>query len=95
MFDSGGVPETPTRRTPLVRLMIAEVDGAWRLFMDGERVGRFGARRDALGCVHDMAGEMRAAGMEVEVLAQSEAGDLTVAEDPSWRSRRHLTLVKS
>ena len=95
MLDGHVAATELIRRTPTVRLMVVQADDVWRLFMNGERVGRFGAERDALNCVHDMAGEMRAAGMEVEVLTQGRSGELTLAEDPSWRSRRHLTLVTS
>ncbi|MBW3559010.1 MAG: hypothetical protein KY449_04460 [Proteobacteria bacterium] len=82
-------------RTPDVRLAVIEMDRAWRLFMDGERVGRFGAQRDALNCVLDMAREMRGAGMTVEVLAQNQHGELAWVEGASFRPQPHLTLVAS
>lgn len=83
------------RRAASVRLAVIEMDGAWRLFMDGERVGRFGARKDAMNCVLDMAREMRGAGMEVEVLAHNEYGELAMAEGASFRPQPHLKLVAS
>lgn len=95
MLDANIAAIEPARRTATVRLMVVKVDDVWRLLMDGERVGRFGAERDALSCVHDMAAEMRAAGMEVEVLVEIRAGEMSLAEEPSWRSQRPLTLVTS
>ena len=83
------------RRVSAVRLAVIEMEGAWRLFMDGERVGRFGARKDALNCVLDMAREMRGAGMDVEVLAEDQHGELIVAEGASLRPQPHLKLVAS
>ena len=82
-------------RAATARLAVIEMDGAWRLFMDGERVGRFGSQKDALNCVLDMAREMRSAGMQVEVLAQNESGELAWAEGASFRPQSHLRVVAS
>lgn len=95
MLDGHVAAEETISPAPAVRLAVVKLDGAWRLFMDGERVGRFGQERDALACVHDMAGEMRGSGMQVEVLTQVEGGEPTLVEDPSWRRRPRLTLVTS
>ena len=77
------------RRAPVVRLAVVEMDGAWRLIMDGQRVGRFRAEREALACAQDMAREMRSVDLEVEVLAQDRFGEIALAEELTSRSIRN------
>ena len=79
----------------VVRLAVIEMDGAWRLFMDGERVGRFGVHKDAVGCALDMAREMRGTGLQVEVLDQDRFGELSLTEGASVRRAPHLRRVAS
>jgi hypothetical protein len=78
-----------------VRLAVIAMDGAWRLFMDGERVGRFQAHKDAVGCALEMAREMRGTGLQVEVLDQDRFGELRPPEDAHLRPKPHLRLVTS
>lgn len=59
-----------------VRLAVIEMEGAWRLFLNGEAIGRFQQRRDAVGCALDVAGMTRSEGAEVEVLAHDRFGEL-------------------
>ena len=52
-------------------------DSAWRLLVNGKRMGRFSARDAALGCACEMARLTRADGLGVEVLVQDAYGEVT------------------
>jgi hypothetical protein len=73
------------RSTPPIRVAVVHSDGVWRLLLNGEGIGRFARRSDALRCALDMAGEMRSEGCAVEVLEQDGLGELAPAEGASWR----------
>jgi hypothetical protein len=95
MLDHQIEGQAVPRSAAVVRLAVIEMDGAWRLFMDGERVGRFPVHKDAVGCAMDMAREMRGTGLQVEVLDQDRFGELALTEGPSFRPSSHLRLVRS
>lgn len=80
------------RPRPKVRIDVVASEGAWRLFLNGEPVGRFDQRQAALRCALDVARETRLDGCEVEVQAQDRFGELTPAERASWAPR---TMMKA
>lgn len=63
-----------------MRVAVIETEGAWRLFLNDERMGRFSSRRAAVSCALDVARETRRDGALVEVLAQDRFGEITVAQ---------------
>jgi hypothetical protein len=87
MLDGHVARPSGGARRASVRIAVVEADGVWRLYLDGERVGRFDLRRDALRCALDMARETRLDGCEVEVLTQDRFGELLPAEGASWKPR--------
>jgi hypothetical protein len=75
-------------RAAATRIAVVKLEGAWRLVLNGERVGRFARRRDAMDCALDVARETRQGGSEVELLAEDRSGELAPAVDLSFNPRR-------
>lgn len=67
-------------RTQAVRVAVVEMDWGWRLFLNGEGIGRFGDRARAMRCALDVARETRTEGCEVEVLTHDRFGEIHAAE---------------
>lgn len=64
-------------RPGCVRLAVVQVDGTWRIFVDGQTVGRFSRHAEAIECALEIARETRRDGSAVEVLSQSAFGEVT------------------
>ena len=76
--------DTNASRRPAVTIAVIERAGVWRLVVDGEAVGRFKQRSDAVRCALDVANDTRSGGRAVELLAQDGSGDLRPAEVASF-----------
>ena len=63
------------RRRPL-QLVVIEFEGAWRILLNGEKVGRFSRREDAVECALEIAQEARGEGHAVELLSQDVFGEI-------------------
>jgi hypothetical protein len=64
-----------------LQLAVVEMEGAWRLFVGTERLGRFAQHDDALRCALEIARETRREGGTVEVLDQTVFGEVTCVAD--------------
>jgi hypothetical protein len=64
-----------------VQLAVVEMEGAWRLFIGTERLGRFAQHADALRCALEIARETHGEGCAVEVLDQTRFGEVTRVAD--------------
>ena len=62
----------------LARLLVVEIDGAWRIHLDGEPVARFAREIEALNCVAGMASVSQGEGRDVEVLVQEADQEVSV-----------------
>ena len=87
MLDGDVVRPESRALAPAIRITVVAIDGYWRLFLNGERVGRFDCRQDAMRCALDVARETRLDGSEVEVLAEDGFGELALTEGASWSPR--------
>lgn len=73
---------TKSRHQPSeLRVAVVRMEGAWRIFLGSERFGRFAVHDDALECALDIAGETRTEGVPVELLDQSEFGEVLRVAD--------------
>jgi hypothetical protein len=59
-----------------VQLAVLRVEGSWRLLVNGEGLGRFPRRSAAVNCASEIARFARAEGTDVDLLAQTEFGEL-------------------
>lgn len=66
-----------------IRLAVVEVEGSWRILVDGRRLGRFHLQANAVQCALEIAGETRRDGWPVEVLTQQAFGELSVLQASS------------
>ncbi len=65
-----------------IQLAIVTMDGSWRIYLNGEGLGRFARRADATLCALDIAGETRLEGYPVEVLLQDDFGEVRTLAPP-------------
>lgn len=73
---------TADRRTLLA---VVQMDGSWRLLLNGEWIGRFDHRADATKCATDIAAQTRREGHRVEVLLHDPLGEVNVLpESARW-----------
>ena len=75
---NGMLPANDPRGLRSVQMAVVEMEGAWRIFVDGQKVGRFSRHADALQCALEIAAETRRGGLPVEVLSQTAFGEVTV-----------------
>jgi hypothetical protein len=66
--------------TGAVRLAVVEMDWGWRLFLNGEGIGRFGDRARAVQCALDVARTSGGEGRNVELLTHDRFGEIYVAD---------------
>lgn len=59
------------------QLAVIQIEGSWCMLLNGERVGRFARRTDALGCAIDVGNSADHDGAPVEVLVQDQYGQIT------------------
>ena len=59
-----------------VQLAVLRMEGSWRLLVDGEGLGRFPRRSAAVDCASEIARFARAEGAQVDLLAQTDFGEL-------------------
>lgn len=59
-----------------VQLSVLRIEDSWRLLLDGQGLGRFHVRSAAVNCASEIARFSRAEGVEVELLAQTDFGEL-------------------
>lgn len=59
-----------------MQLSVFQVEGSWRLLLDGQGLGRFTRRSAAVSCASEIARLSKADGVQVELLAQTEFGEL-------------------
>lgn len=69
-----------------IQLAVVTVEGAWRLTLDGQPLGRFRRQSDALGCATEIAGQTRRDGLSVELLLHDASGEVrSVSSDKEGR----------
>ncbi len=61
----------------MLQLAVVEIAGAWRVLLDGERIGGFAEQAEAVNCAADAARTAQSAGLPVEVLVQDVCGEVT------------------
>jgi hypothetical protein len=59
-----------------VQLSVLRMDGDWRLLIDGQGLGRFARRSAAVACAAEIARLSEQDGVRVELLAQTDFGEL-------------------
>ena len=59
-----------------VQLSVLQMEGSWRLLVDGQGLGRFSRRAAAVACASEIARLSTEDGVQVELLAQTEFGEL-------------------
>jgi len=76
----GMIPANDPRPERAVQLAIVQFEDAWRILLNGQKVGRFRRHADAVQCALEIAMETRRDGHPVEVLAQDAFGEVTVLD---------------
>lgn len=62
-----------------LQIAVIEIAGSWCMLLNGERIGRFARRLDAIRCAGEAAGSASAGqrNIPVELLVQDEYGEIT------------------
>lgn len=62
-----------------LQIAVIEIAGSWCILLNGERIGRFARRADAIRCAWEAAGSASAGqgNVPVELLVQDECGQIT------------------
>ena len=63
-------PPRERLRTPELRIELVQVGSRWWLLLNGQRMGRFGQKEDAVRCAFDIAEETRCDGLQAEILVE-------------------------